>query len=1110
MMSALLFASAGLLFPTHAVHFRRSGGLVREDPDFAVSCPENGKPTGLNFHESSMAYSNLGGHGPDEGMSQGMLFKNVFANKQGIDMLVSVTSPYFPVNVDENRMNGEFFGINVGPGATVSLKVSFLEQKSEGEGEDGLTQAPEFIFTVAGVDELGGTGGARQMINVSGSAAYAFTEDSDVLVVDNSSWAAFESDALADSKAPRHAYALDDELKKKSVSFFFTKTKEFTMSLSVSNGADGRTFYFTAASSLVCDEMATCDEYECPEYWVKWEKASDTYCAADVCSEEDLETCCEFMEPEACAPTETLLFPPDSLVHSNLAGKGPDFNAPESILYTNVFPASGEMIYLNITTESHYICDNSSKNGLHGEFSVVNVEAGSEVDLLFSFLTPKGKPFKLDYPFFFTVYDFDQQIDGGGKEQVTVSGYESYVVSNTTSVVISTDKRKRTVFTSSAYGNESDNPVDPVALSQKELDKTVSIKFPRRTDHFSVTLGATTGFSGRNFEFTGYSTQACPVQDVCESVTCPAGTALLPEAEHMVCAGIRCNETDIPTCCFADGSGKKAKHAAMCSTYTCPAKMTLVEDAAKTACADKVCTDFDVDTCCEIDLVHWCKPEYQLVLSNLVFNNIGRHALKGVPKEMRFEDVFPHRGDGKQYDLIVKVRGDRSIIGSSGLLGDFGKILFSRETNSIVEFEIVHHHSDGAPAHDIPFLFSIVDLDVPRRSVATTAAVVENGWQGMRLSRKSRLHVSEESGLIEAVTARTESSDPPHPMSLAKSHKRSSATFLMNRTSFKLNLTIEKPFKTGLKLLFAGATNLVCPMQASCETFSCPAGYTLRDNARNRVCRGSICEEEDLTSCCVCSDAGLKFSTKSMVESNLGGMGPGEGAHRLLLANVFPHSPDKVDLEVTSVTPYYSYNSSHNGLNGEFLSINVRSGTTVDFKFKFLVSGTGEAYKAHPFFFSVFDLDKQVDGGGAESVMVSPHLWSKMAEKTFIVENTNGMFEGTAPGTEEDNPSNALALSDDHVSRSVTFMMDRSSSFLVRLSAAAGWHGRNVLFAGNSVVTCERRSLCTNFTCPKDHVLRSGANRTVCKGAICLKGIDNEACCTKPTSWRAKKITWHH
>jgi len=151
---------------------------------------------------------------------------------------------------------------------------------------------------------------------------------------------------------------------------------------------------------------------------------------------------------------------------------------------------------------------------------------------------------------------------------------------------------------------------------------------------------------------------------------------------------------------------------------------------------------------------------------------------------------------------------------------------------------------------------------------------------------------------------------------------------------------------------------------------------------------------------------------------------------------------------------------------------------------------------APSFFFSVFDLDKQRDGGGIESVQVSSTEYYRLTEPSAVVYNdAMHAFEGTVSGTLRDNPSNPMALAEKQLEHSVSFLMKPGiSEFTVIASISGGWSGRNFLFGGSSNVVCPERALCTRASCPSGMQLNDNAARMVCKHRIC-SGDDVPHCC---------------
>ena len=92
-----------------------------------------------------MAYSNLGGMGPDFDADKAILLKGVTTAPDGttLDMRITNRTEYTPYEADRNALVGEFFQVNVPSGKTVELLLERgankdLRDKGCPEDEHGL------------------------------------------------------------------------------------------------------------------------------------------------------------------------------------------------------------------------------------------------------------------------------------------------------------------------------------------------------------------------------------------------------------------------------------------------------------------------------------------------------------------------------------------------------------------------------------------------------------------------------------------------------------------------------------------------------------------------------------------------------------------------------------------------------------------------------------------------------------------------------------------------------------------------------------------------------------------------------------------------------------
>ena len=184
--------------------------------------------------------------------------------------------------------------------------------------------------------------------------------------------------------------------------------------------------------------------------------------------------------------------------------------------------SSGESVDLIVHATSTYSASNAPLNRVNeGQFGVINVLAGTKVDLVFEFIdSSSGESVEIPQ-FDFTFYDFDQKQNGEQRELLYIEGYDTFAVTESTEVaiVISPDGG-RTEFSSSTYGIGKDNPVNPefsslvgsgddtpaspTNLTQQQRDRAVEFTF-KATSSFALTLEVEGVGKGRNFLFAGQS-----------------------------------------------------------------------------------------------------------------------------------------------------------------------------------------------------------------------------------------------------------------------------------------------------------------------------------------------------------------------------------------------------------------------------------------------------------------------------------------------------------------------------------------------------------------------------------------------------------------------------
>ena len=187
--------------------------------------------------------------------------------------------------------------------------------------------------------------------------------------------------------------------------------------------------------------------------------------------------------------TTVLSFGANATVKNNNLG-GFDPLLPATLLYGNVgtVQATGQTLDLEVTNTSLYRPWRTIRTGLNGEFAQINLDApksgaGEElnyVTLLMRLLDAStGAPVVLDR-FHMSFYDFDEGVDGNGRECFSTRGYTRIQVSESTTQIVDGVDSVDSSFTSfcgSQTGALSDNPTSPFALTEHQRSKSIEVTY---------------------------------------------------------------------------------------------------------------------------------------------------------------------------------------------------------------------------------------------------------------------------------------------------------------------------------------------------------------------------------------------------------------------------------------------------------------------------------------------------------------------------------------------------------------------------------------------------------------------------------------------------------
>lgn len=237
---------------------------------------------------------------------------------------------------------------------------------------------------------------------------------------------------------------------------------------------------------------------------------------------------------------------------------------------------------------------------------------------------------------------------------------------------------------------------------------------------------------------------------------------------------------------------------------------------------------------------------------------------------------------------------------------------------------------------------------------------------------------------------------------------------------------------------FRGRVQLWQPRNPSNKAFC--ASYTSRPTCQKRG---------DLT----------EFTFKTISQNNLAGLGPNLGDRREVRVDRVATLRDGkvIDMVVVAMSKYTVRENRQNRIIGDFLQINVRTGTDVIVELRFVETGTDLRVTLEEFRLDVMDFDQGHDGGARETVQVLSPLASYFVTpdtQVLVVGNkTMPTFTSTEYGIGKTNPDNAELLDDEQRARTLALTFKQTSFVRMRLAASAevdpSWDtGRNLIFSG--------------------------------------------------------------
>jgi hypothetical protein len=257
----------------------------------------------IDLAGATVTHSNLGGAGPDSG-AETLVYSNVFPNT---DLVISASSAYTPnlLNANggvlHNGLHAGFGVINMACDGSVDLTFTFVDSTS------GQPVVPsDFLFTWFDSDH-GMAHESREAIATSGFSSYHMSDESalDITAVGDGlseaalaagNGAATFTSTMRGGKVdnPVSPMSLTRLQQDRAVALLFSGKSSFGVTLTETGYANpqGRNFYFSGSSAMVCAGEARCTSYTCPTGFTRRMDAEFRVCAGKPCSAADTDNCC--------------------------------------------------------------------------------------------------------------------------------------------------------------------------------------------------------------------------------------------------------------------------------------------------------------------------------------------------------------------------------------------------------------------------------------------------------------------------------------------------------------------------------------------------------------------------------------------------------------------------------------------------------------------------------------------------------------------------------------------------------------------------------------------------------------------------------------------------
>jgi len=193
--------------------------------------------------------------------------------------------------------------------------------------------------------------------------------------------------------------------------------------------------------------------------------------------------------------TEAVKLNTMTVSQNNLAGKGPDSGA-EEIRYLNAAAVDGKVLDLVVKSVGGAYKGKTAKNGKKGQFGSLNMRAGANVELEFSFVeSSSGEPVVLK-SVALSFFDLDEGKNGKSRTTITACDARNAILTTNTELSLARPNNCYAVA-STLHGGASNNPSGPARLTPAQAGRSVTFDFAQ-VSSLRITLALGKGHGPRN------------------------------------------------------------------------------------------------------------------------------------------------------------------------------------------------------------------------------------------------------------------------------------------------------------------------------------------------------------------------------------------------------------------------------------------------------------------------------------------------------------------------------------------------------------------------------------------------------------------------------------